>query len=230
MKQIVFIALLSTINLIVLGQQVNKALFTIEKDSIKCNQKYVEPFFRDYLNEPYSLEKSCSFSSQNKKYNYTVTLSDYDVARGDGGYFRIIDIKMGNKTILQLNQSDGWDKLPKGIRDLSNQDYFLAVPLSNSVTAIVFCGYPYNSEPELLTIVILNKGTAKLVFNKNFIISELKKTNNEFYLKLQDRVIEYVNDKPVTNAEVYKIWKENGILKFGGPYETMDRNVWAGQE
>lgn len=230
MKHTIFLTLFLLTNLIGFSQQTSEPLFTIEKDSIICNNKQVEPFFWVHQNDTCILEKTCSIASQNKKYNYTIILSDYNTARGDGGCFRIIDIEIGNKTILQLNQSDGWDKIPPGIRDLSFQDYFLVEPLSDTVTAIIFCGYPYNSEPELLTIVILNKETAKLVFNKNFIISEIKKTNNEFCLKLQDTVIEYTNDRPVKKTGVYRLWKENGILKFGGPYETVDRNVWAGEK
>jgi len=229
MKRVVFIILLLAMNLGVWGQR-DEALFTIEGDSIQCDRKHVEPFFWDYQNESYTLEKSCSFSSRDKKYNYTVVLSDYDVARGDGGCFRIIDVRLGDKTILQLHQSDGWDKIPERICDLSCQGYFFMEALSDSVTVLVFRGFLYNSEPELLTIVVLNKGTAKLVFNKNFIISEIKKTDDEFYFMLQDRVIEYAGDKPVKNAEVYKLWKENEILRFGGPYESVEENVWAGQE
>lgn len=210
---------------VVIGQQVNEPLFTIDKDSIKCNYKYIEPFYWDYQNESYSLEKSCSVSSRDKKYNYTITLSDYDIARGDGGCFRIIDIKMGNKSLLQLNQSDGWDKIPEGLRNLSYQGYFIMETLSDSVTVLVFRGFLYNSEPELLTIVVLNKGTAKLVFNKHFIFGELEKTNGKFSMMLQDNIIEYVGDKATNTTNVYRIWKENGVLRFGGPYGTMDRNV-----
>jgi len=224
MKRVVFVILLLAMNLVVWGQR-DEALFTIERDSIRCDGKHVEPFFWDYQNESYTLEKSCSFSSRDKKYNYTVVLSDYDVARGDGGCFRIIDVRLGDKTILQLNQSDGWDKIPEGIRDLSCQGYFLVEALSDSVTALVFCGYPYNSEPELLTIVILNKETATLVFNKQFIFGKLEKSDGKFCMILQDRVMEYVNDEAVNSTDVYRIWKENGVLRFGGPYETMYYNM-----
>lgn len=135
---------------------------------------------------------------------------------------------MGSKSLLRLNQSDGWDKIPEEIRDLSHQDYFIMETLSDSVTVLIFRGFLYNSEPELLTIVVLYKDTAKLVFNKNFIISEIKKADNEFSLTLQDRIIEYTENKPVEEAIVYKIWKENGLMKFEGPCGTTDRNVWAG--
>ncbi len=205
--------------------QTVEQIFTIDKDSIKSNSKNIEPLFFDYQNESFSLFKSFPVKSSQDSYNYTVNLSDYNVAKGDGGYFRIIEITSNNKNILRVTQSNGWNILPAEIRGLSVNDYFLAVPLRDSVTALIFIGYPYNSEPEQLTIIILNKNKAKMVFNKHFIVSKVEKTATSFCLTLQDSVIEYLdNDQNANTAKVYKIWKEDGILKFGGPYETVTKN------
>lgn len=225
MKRIVCVIII-LINCSVIGKtQVIDPIFTINKDSVECNSKYIEPLFFDYQNEPFSLFKSFSVSSEKNLYNYTVKLSDYNVAKGDGGYFRIIEITSNNKSILRVTQSNGWNILPAEIRGLSTNDYFLVVPLRDSVTALVFVGYPYNSEPEQLTIIILNKGKAKMVFNKHFIVSKVEKTATTFCLTLQDSVIEYLgNGQNANTAKVYKIWKENGILKFGGSYETVNKN------
>jgi len=82
MKRVVFIILLLAMNLVVWVQR-DEALFTIERDSIACNKKYVEPFFWVHQNDSYTLENMCIISGQDKKYDYTVTLSDYNTARGD---------------------------------------------------------------------------------------------------------------------------------------------------
>lgn len=225
MKKILCIIVI-LISCTMLGKaQTVEQIFTIDKDSIKSNSKNIEPLFFDYQNESFSLFKSFPVKSLQNSYNYTVNLSDYNVAKGDGGYFRIIEITSNNKNILRVTQSNGWNILPAEIRGLSVNDYFLAVPLRDSVTALIFIGYPYNSEPEQLTIIILNKNKAKMVFNKHFIVSKVEKTATSFCLTLQDSVIEYLdNDQNANTAKIYKIWKEDGILKFGGPYETVTKN------
>lgn len=153
-------------------------------------------------------------------------LSNYEGAENDGGFYRIIDIEYENRNILNLKQSDGWDKLKAPVRQYAANDYFLAIPLTPTSTALIFIGYPYNSQPELLTIVVLNKDKATLVFNKEIMVNKIEydKTNSSFVMNLQDYPIEYLDEAtPANTAKLFKIFLESGVLKFGGPYGTITK-------
>lgn len=96
--------------------------------------------------------------------------------------------------------------------------------LNENTTVLVFTGYPYNSEPELITIIALYKNTAKLVFNQNMLINNIIQENGLFCLTLHDSVIEYIGHKNANTTNIYKIWEEKGTLKFGGPYGIAQNN------
>ncbi|MCR9011630.1 hypothetical protein [Gabonibacter chumensis] len=200
--------------------QTSEPIVRIAGDSIVTNAKFLNPLFWDYQNASFSLYKSFDVPIGND--TYQVNLSDYDVARGDGGFFRIIDIIKDNKIILRVPQSDGWDSLcTKEMQDDVSNKYFMTIHLSATSVALVFVGYFYNSEPPLLTIVIIHNGKAKMVFNKPFIVKEIREIEGKTYFLLYDRFFEYVSgDEPVNEAVMYGIWNENGVLYFGGPYGT----------
>lgn len=202
---------------VVCAQQ-EEHVFVIEGDSIRCNSEYVEPLYFDYQDESYSLYKSLVIQSANKAYSYTINLYDYDVAKGDGGNFRIIDLVQNGKSILCLRQSNGWEPL-------NSEECIDVILLDEETTALLFKGFPYPNDPELLTIIVIHKNKAKLVFNKHFILKEREKNDTGYRLVLQDQVIEYISiDQPANHAYIYHIWKEGNALKFGGPYEEIDKD------
>lgn len=215
MKKMIFTAyFLSVIGM--LFAQNEEQLFSIEDDSIRSNKQYIESFYFDYQNEAYSLYKSLTIASANKAYSYTINLYDYDIAKGDGGSFRIIDVILNGKSILCLRQSNGWEAL-------NAEECIGVIPLDEVSTALLFKGFPYPNDPEQLTIIVMHKDKAKVVFNKHFILKEIEKSNTSYRLILQDQVIEYISiNQPANCAYIYHIWKENNILKFGGPYEKID--------
>lgn len=204
--------------------QSNEPIFTIVQDTIKNNNKFIEPFFFEDENAIPYLFKVFPIKSKTGKHQYSIKLSNYKGSENDGGFFRIIEISTNNETILKIRQSDGWNSLPRNIIKYSNNHYFLTLHLTDETTALIFCGYPYNSEPELMTIIILHKNTAKLIFNKKFIINKLEHSEETFSLTLHDSVIEYIGDQNANTTKIYKIWQENNILKIGGPYGTAKNN------
>ena len=206
--------------------QVVESIFIIENDSIKAKTKFVDSLYFTDQGEPYTLFKSYAITSSSGQYAYDVELSNFNCAMGDGGYFRIIDIKHEGKSILQLNQSDGWDKLPKRVKSVSTNDYFIPIQLDASTTALIFIGYPYNSQPTQLTVVVLHKNKGKMVFNKNFRINKAEKVNTVISLTLHDQVIEYDDDGNINTTHIFKLWNEDGELKFGGSYGTASSNDW----
>ena len=204
--------------------QVVESIFVIENDSIKNKSKFIDSLYFTDQGEPYTLFKSYAVTSPSGQYAYEVELSNFNCAMGDAGYFRVINIKHGGKSILQLNQSDGWDKLSKETKDFSEFDTFLVMKVDENTTALIFTGYPYASDPEQITIVVLYKDTAKMVFNKHCIINRVEKTANSLILTLHDRVIEYDDDGNINTTNIFKLWNEDGELKFGGSYGTANSN------
>lgn len=204
--------------------QSSEPIFTITQDTIKNNDKFIIPFFFEDEKTTSHLFRFDSITSKSGQYSYTVKLSNYEGCENDGGYFRIIEIISNNKTLLQLRQSDGWNILPRSVITFSPNKYFLTIHLNENTTALVFTGYPYNNEPELITIIVLHKNTAKLVFNQNMLINKMSQENELFCLTLHDSVIEYLGHKNANTTNILQIWKENGTLKFGGPYGIARNN------
>ena len=220
MKKIICLIVIVYCGVCSLTGQTIEPMFRIVEDSIIVDNQFIDPFFWDYQNASYSLYTSFDVSIGTEVYR--VNLSDYDVAKGDGGFFRIIDIMKDNKIILRVPQSDGWDSLyTKEMQNDALNKYFMTIRLSSTSVALLFVGYHYNSEPPLLTIVVIHNGKAKMVFNKPFIVKEVREIEGKTYFLLYDRVFEYVSgDEPVNEAVMYGIWNENGVLYFGGPYGT----------
>lgn len=204
--------------------QSDEPIFTIAQDTIKINDKFIEPFF--FVNEtstPY-LFKVFPVKSKTEKYQYSIKLSNYKGSENDGGFFRIIEVFMNDATILRLRQSEGWNSLPWNVINQSKNEYFFLVPLTDETTALVFTGYPYDCEPTLVTIVVLHKNTAKLVFNRNILINKVIQDDKSFCLILHDTLIEYIGKNNANTTDIWKIWNENGILRFGGSYGTANKN------
>ncbi len=225
MKTIIYTLLLLCLFACKLPTQTNEAIFKYDNGEIVTKPEYINPFYFEYQDVKSYPVESFTIFSKNNEHSYSVKLSNYQGTEGDGGYYRSIDVEYKNKNILSLKQSDGWDKLQKHVRPLASNDYFLALPLTDSSTALVFVGYPYNSQPELLTIVILNKGEATLVFNKEIMIRSIKydKANLSFVMNLQDYPVEYLDvDTPCYTPKFFKILLGKGILKFEGPYNTIE--------
>lgn len=187
-------------------------------DSVFVQKRYVEPFDFGYQNLSSFEVTTCHVTSKDSSQSYQVKLSNYRGTEEDGGYYRMIEIVQNGQTIMCLKQSDGWDKLQKHLRSYSNNDYFLSIPLTSSLTALVFVGYSYNSQPELLTIVLLNKDKATLVFNKGMLIKNIIHDGISFVINLQDLPVEYISENiPANTPQLYQIFWENGELKLKGP-------------
>ena len=198
-----------------LAQTSPENIFSYSGDSIATNSNYIDPFYWIYEHDPTYAVADYNLTSQNGQYNYQIKLSNYIGTEGDGGYFRVIDILHNNQNILSLKQSNGWDKVIRGWEPYRTTEYYIASPLSPEATAVVFVGYPYNSEPELMTIVILYKGQAKLVLNKNYALSQIVKTDSEFALMIKKTVQEWMTPTiPYNYPPTFKIWKEGSVLKM----------------
>ena len=148
MKTIIYTLLLLCLFACKLPTQTNEAIFKYDNGEIVTKPEYINPFYFEYQDVKSYPVESFTIFSKNNEHSYSVKLSNYQGTEGDGGYYRSIDVEYKNKNILSLKQSDGWDKLQ------NTSDHWLPMTifspsLTDSSTALVFVGYPYNSQPEL---------------------------------------------------------------------------------
>lgn len=203
---------------VVCAQQ-EEHVFVIEGDSIRCNSEYVEPLYFDYQDEECSLYKTIPVRLGNGV-AYVVNLYNYDVAQRDGGDFRMIEVMMNERPVFCLKQSDGWVSL-------DDSTCFDVVPLAEGSAALLFKGFPYPCEPELLTIIALHKDGAKLVFNKHFVWAARERGREGYSLVLHDGFAKYGADgEQLNQVAKYKVWEEHGTLMFGGSYGEVVKGAY----
>ncbi|MCR9011626.1 hypothetical protein [Gabonibacter chumensis] len=213
---LLFIGILFNVN-----AQERESIFSFEGGEIIEKGRFLDSLYigRNLDNITYKLVGNVFVS--NREQELRVILGSY--FEGELEDFNEIMLRTDNDTIpiLKIKQIDGWVKIPKEFRTYATNDFFIPIYVNNTTVALVFFGCVYNSEPPLLTIVIIHNGKAKMVFNKPFIVKEIREIEGKTYFLLYDRFFEYVSgDEPVNEAVMYGIWNENGVLYFGGPYGT----------
>ena len=145
---------------------------------------------------------------------YTIQLRKWD-GELEANVFNQIEIKYNNQTIYSVENNDLW-------RDaaLTNGRTCLyeVIPLSQTTSALLFFGWPYGGDPSLLTIVVVNKGKAKLIFNRYCDILNYEDKKDTFSITYSDQYQEYIDENTPIPADnelnKFKIWKSDGVLKF----------------
>lgn len=155
--------------------QTTEDLFTYNADySIAAKSKFVDPInWNDiYDDEPVYPYSTSTISLLRSEYVYELELKGMI---NDGGEFDHINIYHKNDTVLSLRSASAWDvEFP----------YFSAnfrqIRLSKDAMALIFIGYnDATVQPGLLTVVVLDKGKASLVFNKKYYIREWYETQSD---------------------------------------------------
>ncbi len=101
----------------------------------------------------------------------------------------------------------------------TNNQYFIPIPLSKRAVALAFIGWPYDSTPSCLTIIVLTENDAKLVFNKNMNINTIAQSGNSYRMEIQANIIEYGEDgkpfdDPYNVPIIHHLEVKNGVLYF----------------
>ncbi len=212
MRRFILLLLLTFPVLWVSAQKADN-IFTIAADgSILAKPVYneVKPNwtgggFKDVLTE--------TFRTQNQTL-YTIRLRKWD-GELEVNVFNQIEIMYNNQTICSIMDDGLWRDaaLANGRTRL-----YEVIPLSQTASALLFFGWPYGGDPSLLTIVVVNKGTAKLVFSRYCDILNYEDKNGVFSIIYSDRYQEYIDENTPIPADnelnKFKIWKSDGVLKF----------------
>lgn len=200
-----------------------------EEGYIKTKAKFIDALFFDNRKAPSTLIKSYPIASSDGQYKYTVNLSRHTNTKNETGHFHMIDVMKEGKNLLHLEQLKTWGDVAKETKSAAS-GHFIKVPLRKDATALIFIGYPSENTPTLITIIVLYKDSAALVFNKYCTIDEFVQTSDSFLMKLAAQSIEcHPSGKQVLkrrNTGVLRLdysilsMKENDGATFGFPFTS----------
>ena len=213
MRKILFILLMLPV--LCLSAQKVDDIFTIAADgTIQTKPVYYNEVKFDWTGGGFKDVFTTTFRTQDQT-PYTIQLRKWD-GELKANVFNQIEIKYNNQTIYSIMDDDLW-------RDaaLANGRTCLyeVIPLSQTTSALLFFGWSYGGDPALLTIVVVNKGKAKLVFNRYCDILSYEDKNGAFSLiytpDTQEIPYEGAPLEPADDElNKFKIWKTGGVLKF----------------
>lgn len=188
-------------------------------DNIVAEPRFIEPL--DLTTEPvfHTIAQTEVFSAD-KVYRYELQFSQLEGAE-DTNIFEAIDIKYAGKTMLSLHAWEAWRANSHTTKDELIPGYVTVRHLDVHVTALIFFGWCYDSTPPWITIVILNKDKATVVFNQRGVVTECR-TDQPYGLNIQyvDKIQEYDNAEDTTPSPAdnelkkFRIWQEGQYLRF----------------
>ncbi len=185
--------------------------------NVVTDSRFIEPL--DLTAEPefHPVTQTEIFSSD-KAYQYELLFSQLEGAN-DPDIFEAIDIKYAGKTILSLHAWEAWQANSYTTKDKLIPEYVTVRHLDVHVTALIFLGWCYDSTPPWITIIILNRDKATLVFNQRGVVTECR-TDLPYGLNLTyvDEIQELDNDgnlwPPDSELKKFRIWQEGQYLRF----------------
>jgi hypothetical protein len=196
--------------------QTGEAIFSIINDEIVEKNKFIDsnpidnsssvepylPIYWDYIDTNYG--------------DFRVKLSKYRGYMDEPG-FNVVELQVGNFTFFKLENSNGYADLSSYL-PMPPRNYFSLVRLSPATSVLIFNECIFASQPSMVSIVVLHKNEAKLVFNKPLFINSI--TKNYYYLNmtLQSNTVEYggTPESPVALGTpiIHTIWSEGGVLRY----------------
>jgi hypothetical protein len=196
-------------------------IFSFSGKAININNDYIDALIGDddFDNAPFVDNGTHSWASPDSVHNYTIDFFRYKGWNNTPGDSHVFTIYSNGTPILTSQNRDAWIKVPSEFRKYTNNDYFISVNLSDNAQALLFTGYTYGRAPHL-SIVVVKENQAKLVFNKDYFIQTIEKTNATFSMLLRMSCGSWLAEAKTETAidpyvgETYRIWLENGVLRF----------------
>ncbi|MBQ7163370.1 MAG: hypothetical protein IJR64_07250 [Bacteroidales bacterium] len=184
-------------------------IFSINNGELIPNSQFIETPFLASEDMNLGLTQTTLFSAN----GVTISLEKYLGWEEDPGYFTVIK-SITNNVPLLIKSSVAWDRIPESFRT-NESDYFIRVPLNENYTAFIFMGYPFDSRPPLLTIIVIGDGQAKLVFNKKYHVYSINNTSDSFSMIIKDG---YADAHTILT---FHIWRGDGVLKIEPIYKFI---------
>ena len=197
--------------------QTGEAIYSIISEEIVEKPKFIDsnpidnsssvepyiPYRHDYVSTNYGL--------------FRVKLSKYNGYNDEPG-FNVVEIQRNNFTIFKLENSNGYTNLSSYVP--SEHLHFSWVRLSPVTCVLIFNECIFASQPSMVSVVVIHKNEAKLVFNKPMFINSITKGADNYFLNitLQSNTVEYggTPESPVALGTplLHTIWWDGGVLRY----------------
>lgn len=191
------------------AQTMERNIYSITNGTVQSSPEFVGKLYNEDTEiTPFILKNGTTAIVNNQA--FSVRLSMYNGYDKDPGDFEIIQIfNNKNESIFELRNELGWIKIPSVID--ATTPYLLIGVVDAYTKALITIGYPYESTPGWLTIILLRENSAKLVFNKHYVVEKFTKTDTSFKLYIADSCDDEAEGAKVNHCIIYS---QDGILKM----------------
>ena len=200
MKRVLFLLFLLNV-LVVKGQDV-VTNFT-SNGNIEVDSSYIDPFNQGLgLDLDPSILKDELTITTPSGLIYTVKAFRFKGKgwEGEPGDYNVVKVYKDGHEIYDMLCIMGWNYFPQKLTGESESHCCYPVNVTDDIVALVFHGIYINNQAPQIAIVVLKGTQAKLVFNEEFRIRELKKTNEGVKFVLQENLVQY-NSEGIPDSE-----------------------------
>ena len=141
---------------------------------------------------------------------YAIRCLQYNHWENDPGDFHVVEISSGGKSLLTLENPEGWEffRSDAGF-DINSYPCYGRIDLDGDAIALLFTGVNIMSQPPYCTVVILKGGKATLVYNQPAFINDIRKSGDETVITLEMNTVEWIDEHtryndPILNKLILK--------------------------
>lgn len=191
-------------------------VFAYNNDQIKSKPQFIESFENgEFTNiTSHSLQRSYNIVTPNGD-KYIVKCFKNAGWENEPGDWHYLEIAYNGQTIYSIDYADGWEYLSQSLKSSlsSASDAFYQKNLDSDTVMLLFTGITIMSQPPYITIIILKKGKATLVFNKPFFIENVQYSNSETTFSLCANTVEYYdNGTPMNSASIHTLYVKDNMI------------------
>ena len=198
--------------------QTGERIFTYDAaGNVEPNAKFIAPIEPITWPTTWVDEATQTIYSSDKACRYDIRLRKQVEAEGMK-LFEAMEIKCAGKTILNLNSQEAW-ACDYPLSDGVAEGYFTVKHLDVHVTALVLMGWCYNTDVPWITIIILNRDKATVVFHHRGDIRQCTADmpyglNMVYADKIQGVDANDNPTPPDSELKKFRIWQQGQYLMF----------------
>ncbi len=193
--------------------QTETAIYSIiGASTINVNSSFVESFYSETTATELPSYSRVNLTGMNATYgDFNLKLHKFIGYQDEPGFANVIHICRGETVLVTLKSSNGFAALSSYVSGITGN--FLFKKLADDTYALVFTEWIYASQPPMVSVVLIYKNNAKLIFNKKMFINSIILT--PFEMELQSNTVEYINNSTSVNtADIHRIWWKDNVLKY----------------
>ncbi len=211
MKKILVLIIISLVYACAFGQT-DEAIYSISEDTIVQKSKFVDPFYIDNstIITPYKYVSSITAVLMSDSCGWSMALHKFNGYENEPGMCNRIELLKNGTYYLSIQSSNGFEPISSYVNTETGN--FTLVTLDANNYALIFTEYIYANDPSMVSIILIHKGQAKLVFNKRMVINSITKQTGSLNMKFQSNIME--DNDPNNSPDVHTLWWDGSILRF----------------